>query len=106
MCDRTGLLAWFPRIDSQDAWVWRASSQRASVVAAGLGAAGLDAELGRPRCDNRIAAMLHDELGYAVLNPSLDVVVRHLHEEQRRLYTDADNVAGRMQFVPLTLEYV
>ncbi|CAN0159173.1 unnamed protein product [Ascophyllum nodosum] len=60
-----------PRIDSQDAWIFR-SPLSGSVKEAS------DFEMGRPRCDGRLAQVLTDA-GYTVTNPSLSLVAHHLH---------------------------
>ncbi|CAM9959572.1 unnamed protein product [Ectocarpus sp. 12 AP-2014] len=66
-----GDLAFTPRTDSQDSWVFRSPLPPAVADAASF-------EMGRPRCDGRLAQVLIDA-GYGVTSPSLALVTRHVH---------------------------
>jgi hypothetical protein len=65
---------------SQDAWAVRVAdlTNTSDFIR-------LEVELGRPRCDNKVA-FLFDSLGFDVVNPSLDVCVQHVHVTGIRSY--------------------
>ncbi|CAM9618058.1 unnamed protein product [Sphacelaria rigidula] len=60
-----------PRVDSQDAWIFRSPLKESVLALAGF-------EMGRPRCDGRLARVFMDA-GYVVTNPALSIVAHHLH---------------------------
>ena len=74
-------LRFFNRNNSADAWAFEAP----------LTIEGADFHLGKPGCDNRIAK-LADEAGLRVSNPSLSLVIRHLHLSGRRNYRVSETV--------------
>ncbi|CAM9445349.1 unnamed protein product [Phaeothamnion confervicola] len=70
-------LTFVPRIDSQDAWIFRAP-----LPLPAMAAAAAEFPLGRPRCDNRLAAILMDA-GLRVSSPSLSLVAHHVDSRRR-----------------------
>ncbi|CAM9740156.1 unnamed protein product, partial [Scytosiphon promiscuus] len=66
-----------PRIDSQDTWIFRSPLPPMVVNAA-------DFEMGRPRCDGRLAKILVDA-GFSVTSPSMSLVAHHVHASERSL---------------------
>jgi hypothetical protein len=54
-----------PRVDSQDAWIFRAPLNNCVVTAATF-------SMGVPRCDNRMAYIL-SSCGYSVLNTPFNI---------------------------------
>ncbi|CAM9749410.1 unnamed protein product, partial [Ectocarpus sp. 6 AP-2014] len=70
-----GDLEFTPRTDSQDSWIFRSPLPPAVADAASF-------EMGRPRCDGRLAQVLIDA-GYVVTSPSLALVTRHVHGPTR-----------------------
>ena len=96
-----------PRIDSQDTWIFRSPLPQ-------LSSKELEFELGRSRCDNRLAASLLDA-GLTVTSPSFAIPTHHLHhhhhgekdEQQRRYgYTGQDQVNGKLAFVMLSDQWL
>lgn len=89
------------RLDSQDAWVYRAP-MRDSVIA------GADFYLGQPKCDNRLAHLLQ-EAGYIVSNAALAVrAVEVPYAQAVPVYDALAAVAGEVRDLLLTddrLEY-
>ncbi|CAM9357232.1 unnamed protein product [Discosporangium mesarthrocarpum] len=71
----TGAPSLLPRIDSQDAWVFRAPVPESVVEGSAF-------PLGQPRCDGRIAR-LFVQAGFEVSNPSLSLVAHHVHAPPR-----------------------
>lgn len=67
----------------QDTWVWRGPCRIENA----------NFPLGIPRCDHMIAKAAVDEK-YDVLNPSLDIVTKHMHDVEYRSYTSKDRVDG------------
>jgi hypothetical protein len=67
----------------QDTWVWRGHCRIKNA----------NFPLGIPRCDHMIAKAAVNE-SYDVLNPSLDIVTKHMHNVDYRSYTDKDVVHG------------
>lgn len=111
-----GTLRWVPRADSQDAWLFRAplnlpdaASWRhlgvSGVVArhqAGTSPSPFAFSLGSPRCDLRLAQVLH-EAGVSVRNPTLYVHVVHVHATGGRDYSDSDQVVGEGKLVSIAV---
>lgn len=77
----------FDRRDSQDVWIFR-----------GLPTFRPDFEMGKPGCDNRLAALFLEN-NYVVLNPSKTIKCHHLHESGVRTYTPLDRVCGPYHFI-------
>lgn len=84
------------RSDSQDAWIFKAP-MKARV------AERSDFMLGAPRCDNRLAQILHDE-GYVVENPAFLIHAIEIQRAAREgsLYTTRGAVQGRGRNVLIT----
>eukprot|EP00903_Cladosiphon_okamuranus_P014127 g13129.t1 len=76
-----------PRTDSQDTWIFR--SPLPSTVADAT-----DFEMGRPRCDGRLAQVLLDA-GYSVTSPSLSLVTRHVHAPPSALLHNGPSAFNR-----------
>lgn len=74
-CDDKGV----PRIDSQDAWVFRGPIRQEAIDKS-------DFLPGVRGCDNRLCAVLA-EAGYNVSNPSKSIRAIHLHRTEVRHYT-------------------
>lgn len=64
-----------PRVDSQDAWIWRG---HCSVT-------GADFTAGVRGCDNHLTYLFH-QAGYRVSNPSKSIRAIHLHQSEIRRY--------------------
>lgn len=71
-----------PRIDSQDAWIL--STKFVSTIFQDL-----HVELGRPRCDNFVAAYVQKHTALEVTSPSLAVKAYHLQHRFRMLHTSS-----------------
>jgi hypothetical protein len=96
-----------PRADSQDAWIFRAPLPALQTF---------DTELGRPRCDNRLAFVL-GSAGYDVVNPAFALRPRHVQrvflangtvpsQAKARSYTSPDEARGSTRYVPLADQWV
>lgn len=72
------------RIDSQDAWIFTPPLDKGVIDMS-------DFEMGLPRCDNRIAAILRSN-GYEVRNPAL--FVRAIEYHTRRRSGDIYSIKG------------
>ena len=70
--------AFMARIDSQDAWLFRAPLPSAVVE-------GSDFFLGLPRCDNRLAELFASEGGLQVENPGLLLATFHVESQKHLL---------------------
>jgi len=84
---------------SQDAWAVRVADLPST-----LEVDRLEVELGRPRCDNKVA-YLFGSIGFDVINPSLDVCIQHVHGSGIRAYnmtTSIDNLGFLMFPHPTT----
>ncbi len=84
---------------SQDAWAVRVADLTST-----FDFSRLEVELGRPRCDNKVA-YLFDSIGFDVVNPSLDVCVQHVHVTGIRSYditTSMENLGLLMFPYPTT----
>lgn len=68
---------------SQDCWIFNGNIKEVEA----------DFFLGKPGCDNRIAMILQDS-GYAIYNPSRIIIAKHLHTSSYRTYTQRDVVVG------------
>lgn len=106
------------RADSQDAWVFEAPLSLppgllpsfGDLTPAALGSpprstgSVMDFDVGLPRCDNRIAAVLV-RAGLRVRNPSLDIVAAHVqasqHGQRPHSYGGPDAVPGEAMLVLL-----
>jgi len=69
------------RRDSQDAWIFLGK------IRDGMQASFF---LGKPGCDNRIAYEIMNA-GYEVLNPSLSIILNHIHSSNIRNYSPSTN---------------
>jgi len=95
-----------PRTDSQDAWIFRSP----------LPAAALESqiELGRARCDNRLAAFLEKAVGMDLASPSLSIRSNHIQgvlagpvaQNLRAYASDADEVKGASKYVLLSDQWL
>jgi len=76
----------FAYAHSQDTWIFKGR----------IDLKGLNYQMGKPGCDNRLAydAMLQ---GYKVLNPAKDIRTYHLHESNVRNYNESDRLIGGYQ---------
>ena len=84
------------RIDQQDAWVFHSNVfEKISNIEL------LQFELGRPRCDTRIAKILTEE-NLVVSNPAFEIRSLHLQRTSARKYTNNDQVPGALKYTPLT----
>ncbi|KDO21518.1 hypothetical protein SPRG_12482 [Saprolegnia parasitica CBS 223.65] len=79
-----------PRIDSQDAWAFRAP----------ISGADLAVPLGYPRSDSHAAYRLR-QLGYDVVNWGVFVRTMHVHASSSRLYTETETIRGADAYVRL-----
>ncbi|KAJ8603228.1 hypothetical protein CTAYLR_003809 [Chrysophaeum taylorii] len=87
-----------PRVDSQDAWVFSNRNSRLFDV---------DVEIGRPRCDNFIAAHLRKHVRLA--SPSLAVRALHYHQKNRssiHTYASPTEIKGPSAYVRLTDQWL
>lgn len=92
-------MRWRPRVDSHDAWAFVAPVDSSVVAAAG------EVELGRARCDTRLAHLLLDA-GVDVIDPSLALRALHLHRAEARdglHYSVKATVPGSIASVPLSM---
>jgi len=118
----TGVLSLPLRVDSQDTWMFQAplplppdmqptpfaelvarfaaDSGTAATHSAGDAVNPFGFEVGRPRCDNRVAALLA-QAGLTVRNPALDVVTVHVHSVTAESHSAGDNISGAGAVVPL-----
>lgn len=71
---------WVSKNDSQDAWIFRGPVKDVPLS---------DFSMGRPGCDNAIAASL-EKAGYMVVNPALSIKIIHLHITGIRHYDTKD----------------
>lgn len=79
------------RPDSQDAWAWKGKMKNLNFS---------DFYLGKIGCDNRIAWEFKNK-GYIVKNPSLTIILYHVHESKARNYNIYnDRVPGPYHKVP------
>ncbi|GBG29414.1 Ankyrin repeat domain-containing protein 1 [Hondaea fermentalgiana] len=85
----------YPRIDSQDAWAFRAPLQLPQRAVERL-----QFPLGVPRCDNRAAKVLMEE-GIHVRNFAVDVKSYHVHRAKER--PQIEPIHGDGAFVQLSL---
>jgi len=84
----TVLLNLFLAPVSQDAWIF--------IAPVDLGKMNVDFTMGLLGCDNRIAYEF-SQAGYTVVNPCFPrtgIVVRHLHQSEKRNYSSANKVTG------------
>ena len=89
---RRDCVEFHPRIDSQDVWIFRTPL---TVMA--------DVELGRPRCDNHIAALLAKN--YQLSSPSLLIRAIHIQTPRNktlRSYTSKEEIKGASRYIPLS----
>ncbi len=111
-----GLENLLPRTSQQDAWLflsplpmplaaqpWRPRDEPVAGVLGGTGSNPADFELGRLRCDNRVARILVDA-GLRVLNPALTIRATHIQRSRARGYSEHGQVGGDGLFVPISLE--
>ena len=96
------------RADSQDAWIFRAPVPPLATF---------DTELGRAKCDNRVAFVL-GAAGYDVANPAFALRPRHVQrvfffangttppQKAARSYTSPDEARGATRYVPLADQWV
>lgn len=86
----------YPRIDSQDAWIFRSQLSQCVVDASTFA-------MGLPRCDNRIASILF-ECGYDVLNLPFNIHAVEVMSENRvdGLYSMDSAVIGEGEYVFLS----
>ena len=80
----------YPRIDSQDAWAFRAP----------ISAVDMAVPLGYPRSDSHAAHRLR-QLGYDAVNWGLYVRAIHVHASSSRSYSEADTIRGADAYVRL-----
>ncbi|EQC27311.1 hypothetical protein SDRG_14932 [Saprolegnia diclina VS20] len=80
----------YPRVDSQDAWVFRAP----------ISAVDMAVPLGYPRSDSHAAHRLR-QLGYDVVNWGRYVRAMHVHASSSRSYAEADTIRGADAYVRL-----
>ncbi|OQR99788.1 hypothetical protein ACHHYP_04417, partial [Achlya hypogyna] len=90
-----GKLVFYPRIDSQDAWVF-ATPLPPHLVR------DMAVPLGYPRSDSHLAYRL-GKWNYGVSNWGLFVRAVHLHATQERSYVQADTIPGLDRYVRLQL---
>ena len=95
------------RADSQDAWIFRAPVPPLATF---------DTELGRAKCDNRVAFVL-GAAGYDVANPAFALRPRHVQRvlfangtaplrKEARSYTSPDEARGATRYVPHADQWV
>ena len=80
------------RIDQQDVWIYH-SKLLEQVSNIGL----FMFELGRPRCDTRVA-MAFTEENLIVKNVALNIKSHHVQENPRRTYTNEDQIPGELKY--------
>ena len=80
---------------SQDAWIFTPPLPEGFVEAC-------DFPMGMPGCDNRVVyECQHKGKGFFVThNPSLKIVIRHLHASNLRNYSRADTIPGKYAYIP------
>lgn len=74
-----------PRSDSQDCWIFQSPLK--------INTNEIDFTFGTLGCDNIFASKVHEQ-GYELLNPSYDITIYHLHNEEERNYTCDDRIHG------------
>jgi len=67
-----------PRVDSQDGWVFVSPFVDSPLLVRKVEVL-LNFTPGRPRCDNRVAEVLANELGFRLANPALALRTYHVH---------------------------
>ena len=81
---------------SQDVWIWKSKID--------LSKFDLDYYIGQVGCDNAVCGEFH-EVGYKVINPSMDLRSYHLHQDETRNYTDDDVVRKRLYLLNPTKDW-
>ena len=79
-----------PRNDAQDCWIFRAPLD--------LPMNKLDFSLGTLGCDNMFATIVH-ESKINISNPSLDIIITHVHNSGIRTYDEIDRIYGKYTFL-------
>lgn len=74
-----------PRSDSQDCWIFQSPLK--------INTNDINFTFGTLGCDNIFASKAHEQ-GYELLNPSYDIKIFHLHNEEERNYTCDDRIHG------------
>jgi hypothetical protein len=89
--DITDKITLLNRRDSQDCWIMNGNTYKTLRENKDK----FDIQFGKPGCDNRIALLL-EETGMKVSNPSFDIVTHHYHNTNVRNYTrkEEDVVKG------------
>lgn len=93
----------YPRTDSQDAWIFHSPLHISDDVMNQL-----DFYLGVPRCDNRFAYLMEDVAGYSLLNPAFAIHAIELDVQDRvhSLYGTAEAVVGQGKSVLLSDRHI
>jgi hypothetical protein len=103
LCLYGGEMRYIPRADSQDGWLFQASDVTLLTMNKKLNQL-LKFKIGTPRCDNRLAQLLH-EAGFTVINPSLHMKLLHFHhklvDQDLMGYSGFNQVGGRGRYVPI-----
>lgn len=79
----------FNHKESQDTWIFKGKVKQVQ---------NCDFVMGKPACDNRFAYELA-AVGYRVINPSIDIKTYHLHEVNKRSYTESDRLPGAVLYI-------
>jgi hypothetical protein len=90
-----------PRTDSQDSWIFRPPLSSTVLALTNF-------ELGRPRCDSRLAAVLRDA-GYDVTSPSIAIRSHHVYytdQGRSESYGMAEQVPGEGAQVKISLQWL
>jgi len=74
-----------PRSDSQDSWIFKSPLK--------VNTNDLNFTFGTLGCDNMFASIIHEQ-GYHLSNPSYDIIIYHLHNEEERSYTEEERIHG------------
>jgi len=77
---------------SQDVWVWKNVLQNYEDKDCNF-------TLGKLGCDNKIA-YLFTQIGYKVINPSLEIITYHLHKEDETRTYGKDRISEPYLFIP------
>lgn len=77
---------------SQDVWIWKNPLLKYQDK-------DCEFTLGKLGCDNKIAYVF-EEMGYNVINPSLEIITYHLHKEDATRVYSPTWLPGPFKFVP------
>jgi hypothetical protein len=83
---------------SQDVWIWKNILKNYEDKECNF-------TLGKLGCDNKIAYIFH-QMGYKVLNPSLEIITYHLHKEENDRLYERKWLPGPYMFIPVEMNNI